>query len=258
MKDLRLLRHQFVYEEKRFWRDPAGVFFAAAFPLIFLFVFIAIIGRHNEAGTVDGHVLSSPVYYLASCLTLAITSANFVNLPIALTASRERGVLKRMRGTPLPPWVFLAARTLVSLVMSLLLVVLTLLAVFAFYGVAVPARSLAAVLLTLVLGTCSFCALGFALTTLTRSEGTAAAFANCIAFPLYFVSGLFARLDVIPETMRDVAGFFPVNRVFTSLAVAFDPNETGLVLRGWDLLVICLWGVAGFLVALRFFRWNPR
>lgn len=258
MNTLRLLLHQFRYDEKRFWRDPAGVFFAAAFPLIFLFVFLIILGKHEEAGTVAGHVLASAYYYLPSVLVLALVSANLVNLPISLTASRERGVLKRVRGTALPPWIFLAARALTSLVMSLLLVMVTVVVGSVFYGVAVPTHTLPAVLLTLVLGTLTLSALGFALTTVARSEGTAAALANLIAFPLYFISGLFARLDVIPGPVRHVAAVFPVNRIFTSLAIAFDPNTAGAGLRGWDLLVIFLWGATGLLIALRFFRWTPR
>jgi ABC-2 type transport system permease protein len=258
VKGFRLLRHQFAFEERRLWRDPAGVFFAAAFPVIFLFVFLTILGKHEEAGTVAGHSLASANYYLPSVLVLAMVSANFVNLPVSLTASRERGVLKRLRGTPLPPWIFLTARALTALGMTFLLVVLTVTVGFVFYGISLPLHTLPAALLTLILGTLSLCALGFALTTVTRSEGAAAALASLIAFPLYFISGLFARLDVIPSSVREVAAYFPVNRIFTSLAIAFDPAASGSGLRGWDLLVICLWGVGGALIALRFFRWTPR
>ena len=167
-------------------------------------------------------------------------------------------MLKRVRGTPLPLWVFMAVRTATMLAVSLALVVLTALVGRLFYHVALPTTTLPAVILTLVLASASLSALGFALTAASRSEGAAAALSSLIALPLYFVSELFAHNDMMPASVRHLGEVFPVNRIFTALAVAFDPQTTGSGLRGWDLAVVCMWGVAGVVVAWRFFRWSPR
>jgi ABC-2 type transport system permease protein len=258
MRTKGLFLHQFRCERKRFFRDPAEVFFALAFPLVFLFVFAAVLGSGKESGHVGGHLLSDNYYYLPAVLTVFLVQANFVNLSISLTASRERGVLKRARGTPLPLWVFMAARTATMLAVSVGLVVLTALVGRAFYHVALPTTTLPALVLTLVLGSASLSALGFVLSAATRSEGAAAALSSLIALPLYFVSGLFAHNDMMPASVRHLGEVFPVNRIFTALAIAFDPKTTGSGLRGWDLAVVCMWGVAGLVLACRFFRWSPR
>lgn len=258
MRSRGLFWHQFRFERRRFFRDPAEVFFAMAFPLVFLFVFAAVLGKGHESGRVAGHLLADNYYYLPGVLTIFLVQANFVNLSISVTASRERGVLKRVRATPLPLWVFMAARVAMMLAVSVGLVVLTALVGRAFYGVALPTSTLPAVVLTLVVGSASLSALGFALTAATKSEGAAAALSSLVALPLYFISGLFAHNDVMSATVRRMGEVFPINHIFTSLAIALDPNSTGSGVRPWDLAIVALWGLAGLLLTWRFFRWVPR
>jgi ABC-2 type transport system permease protein len=74
---------------------------------------------------------------------------------------------------------------------------------------------------------------------------------------LYFLSGLFAREDNIPDTMRTAAGLFPVKPLFEALLVAYDPATTGTGFFWRDLAVLAAWGIAGLVLGLRFFRWSP-
>ena len=105
-----LLLHQYRYDQKQFWREPAGVFFTVVLPLLFLFLFVSIFG--NETTEVDGRPIKASTYYVPGILTLAVVSATIVNLAITFTILREKGLLKRVRSTPLPPWVYLAGRVL--------------------------------------------------------------------------------------------------------------------------------------------------
>jgi ABC-2 type transport system permease protein len=74
---------------------------------------------------------------------------------------------------------------------------------------------------------------------------------------LYFISGLFAREDNIPDTLRTVAGVFPVKPLFEALVIAYDPATTGVGFFWRDIGVLAAWGVGGLIVALRYFRWTP-
>ncbi len=38
----------------------------------------------------------------------AVAGATFTNLAINLSIRRDEGILRRVRGTPLPPWIYLA------------------------------------------------------------------------------------------------------------------------------------------------------
>ncbi len=256
MTGLQLLLHQYRYDQKTFWREPAAVFFTVALPLIFLFLFVSIFG--NEPVEVGGHTVKGATYYIPGIIALALLSASTVNLAISLTTLRERGVLKRVRGTPLPPWVFMAGRILTASAVSVLLVVIVTVLGRLVYGVELPGRTLPGVALTVLVGTASLCTLGFALTAVIPSENAAPAVTNAIVLPLYFISGIFIPTDQIPEAMRTVAGFFPVKHLFDALLHAFDPASPGPGIRGGNLLVLAAWGLVGLVVATRTFRWTAR
>jgi len=253
---LKLLLHQYRYDQKTFWREPAAVFFTVALPLIFLFLFVSIFG--NQPVDLGDHTVKGATYYIPGIITLALLSASTVNLAISLTTLRERGVLKRVRGTPLPPWVFMAGRIMTASAVAVFLVVVVTLIGRLVYGVELPGRTLPGVALTVLVGTASMCCLGFAMTAIIPSENAAPAVTNAIVLPLYFISGIFIPTDQIPEAMQTVAGVFPVKHVFDAMLYAFDPSSPGPGIRGGDLLVLAAWGVVGLVVATRTFRWTAR
>ena len=93
---------------KVFVRNPAALFFTAILPVIFLTLFISIFGN-NDAGPEYGHVKTSTLQ-VPAFIALAVVSASFVGLVMGLVSLREDGVLKRVRGTPAPPWLVFAGR----------------------------------------------------------------------------------------------------------------------------------------------------
>ncbi len=250
-----LLWHQYRYDQKQFWREPAAVFFTVALPLIFLFIFVSIFG--NNPTEVDGHTVTGSTYYVPAILALAIVSATIVNLAITFTILRERGLLKRVRSTPLPLWIYLAARVLTATVVTVILVVAVTVLGNLVYGVTVPSRTLPGLAVTVLVGTAACCALGFALTAAIPSENAAPAVANAIVLPLYFFSGIFIPSDQIPAAMRLVGDVFPVKHLFEALLTAFDPASRAPGIAGVHLAVLAAWGVVGGLIAVRTFRWMP-
>ncbi len=256
MTTARLVWHQYRYDQRTFWREPAAVFFTVALPLIFLFIFVSIFG--NEPIAAGGREIPGSTYYVPGIVALAIVSATTVNLAITMTSLRERGTLKRVRSTPLPPWVFMAARLLTALAVSVLMVALVTLLGRLVYGVAVPTQTLPGLVLTVVIGTAACCCLGFALTAIIPSENAAPAVTNAFVLPLYFFSGIFIPNDNISRGMRLVGDLFPVKHLFEALLAAFNPLTKGAGIEGVHLLVLAAWGLAGLLVATRTFRWSPR
>lgn len=251
-----LVWHQFRYDRKLFWREPTAVFFTVALPLIFLFLFVSIFGNGNIE--VEGETISGATYYVPGILALALVSATMVNLAISISINRERGVLKRLRSTPLPPWVFMAGRLLTSISVSLMMVVLVTGLGWLVYGVEVPTSTLPGLAATLAVGITSLAFLGFAMTALIPSEDAAPAVTNAIVLPLYFLSGIFIPSDQLPSLMRTIGDLFPLSHLFQGLLVAFDPTTTGSGIQADHLAVMAAWGVVGALVATRLFRWSPR
>ena len=254
MTGVALLLHQFRFDQKVFWRNPASIFFTAVFPLLFLFIF-ATFFKNAE---IEGLDVNGATYYVPAIVALSVISATLVKLAMNLSSEREAGELKRVRGTPLPPGIFVAGRVGNSLVISLIMVVLVSAIGGLAYGVDIPTETMPALLVTLAVGVFSFSCLGFALAAAIPSEDAAPAVTNAIVFPLYFLSGIFVPEDEIPNGILHVASVFPIRPFFEAMFTAWDPNTTGSGFELGHLAIVAAWGVAGLLVATRYFRWEPR
>jgi ABC-2 type transport system permease protein len=187
-----------------------------------------------------------------------VISATLVNLAINLTRTRDAGELKRLRGTPVPTWVVFAGRIGNSIVLSIFMLALVSTIGAIFYGVDVPWDHLPAILITLVAGAACFCALGIALTSIIPSAEAAPPITNFCVLPLYFLSGVFIPQSEIPDGVLTFAGLFPIRHFFLAFFSSYNPALSGSGLEWGHLAVVAGWGLAGLLLAIRFFRWTPR
>ena len=254
MSGVALVLHQFRFDQKIFWRNRAAVFFTALLPLIFLFI-LASVFASADISELD---VGGATYYVPAIITLAVISATTVKLATNLPAEREAGQLKRVRGTPLPPAAFVAGRVGNSLVISVIMVALVSLIGALVYGVQIPTETMPAMLVTLAVGAFSFSCLGFALAAVIPTEEAAPAVTNATVLPLYFLSGVFIPENEIPDGVLNFADAFPIRHFFEAMFTAWDPNTTGSGFELGHLAVVAAWGVFGLLVAIRFFRWEPR
>ncbi len=251
----RLVVHRLRYELVKFWRDPQAVFFTVALPVVFLVIFASIFG--NE--TLDERSgLKVSTYYVPGIIALGVMSAAFVGLAIALVEQRERGILKRLRATPLPAGAFIASRAVVAVLLTALIAVVLTLIGWVLYGVTIPSDRAPGLLLTLAVGTATFCCLGFALSGLVRSANAAPAVANMVTLPLRMISGIFFPADQIPDAVLTVAKVFPVYHLAQGLLEGFDPNGAAAGIDPTAILVLAAWGIIGAVVAVRSFRWEPQ
>jgi ABC-2 type transport system permease protein len=255
MSGLALVAHQFRYDQKAFWRNPASVFFTVAFPVILLLIFATVFGDE----TVDvGGGIETTTYYVPAIVTLSVISATMQSLAMSLVIAREDGRLKRGRGTPMPPWVFIAGRVGNSVVVALLMLVLIAALGRLAYGVEVPWERLPAIVVTLVVGAAAFCCLGIALTAAIPSQDAAAPIVNALLLPLYFLSGVFIPDDQLPGGVIHFADAFPVRHFFEAFFGAYVNAGGGSAFEWGNLAIVAAWGVAGLVVAVRRFRWTPR
>ncbi|HET6571349.1 MAG TPA: ABC transporter permease [Solirubrobacterales bacterium] len=248
-----LVLHQFRYDQKAFWRNPASVFFTVGFPVILLLIFATVFG--DQTVEVRGGI-ETTTYYVPAIITLSVISATMQSLAMSLVIAREDGRLKRGRGTPMPAWVFIAGRIGNSIVVALLMLALIAAIGDLVYGVGFPWSRLPAILLSLLVGTAAFCCLGIALTAAIPSQDAAAPIVNALLLPLYFLSGVFIPDDQLPSGVIHFADAFPIRHFFEALFDAYVPGGPSV---SWDnLAVVAIWGLVGALLAVRYFRWTPR
>ena len=255
MSGIALFAHQFRYDQKAFWRNPASVFFSVAFPIILLLIFGTVFG--DQTVEVRGGI-ETTAYYVPAIITLSVISATMQSLTMSLVIAREDGRLKRGRGTPMPAWVFIAGRIGNSAVVAILMLALVAAIGGIAYGVAFPWARLPEILLVLLIGAAAFCCLGIALTAAIPSQDAAAPIVNALLLPLYFLSGVFIPDDQLPSGVIHFADLFPIRHFFEALFSIYDPGNAGASLEWGDLAIVALWGVAGLALAIRYFRWTPR
>ena len=255
MRGLRLAQRQVGFELRSFRRNPPAAFFAAIFPLMFLVIFNLLFG--NDEIEVGGGMTTASTFYVPAIAALAIISSCFTNIAISVSLTRDLGVLKRLRGTPMPPWAYFAGVIGNVTLLSVLLVVVIVAAGALFYDVDVPGRTLPALVLSVMVGAAAFSALGLALTGFIRDGDAAPAIVNAAVLPLLFISDVFITPGTAPDWLSTVAEVFPVKHLSAALFGAFDPFADGSGLQLGDLAVLAAWGVAGVLLALRWFRWEP-
>jgi ABC-2 type transport system permease protein len=248
--------HQFRYDLRAFLRNSQSRFFTLALPVIFLVIFCAVFG--DDTVEVPGGTIKESTYYVPVIVALGIISASFMNLVISVTTQRETGILKRRRSTPLAAWVLIAARALTAIVTAFALAVLLIAIGWVVYGAHLPGRTIPAVIVTTIVGSVTFCALGYALATVINSADSAQPVVQAVLLPLYFISGVFVPTDIIPHWLTNVADIFPVRHLAQALLTAFDPYRSGWGFAWDDLLVLAIWGAVGLIVALRRFSWQPK
>jgi ABC-2 type transport system permease protein len=253
MRTLSLLARQIGYEQKLYWRSPSSAMFTFAFPILILVIFATL----NRGETIRSlGMISFNQYYVPGIIAFGVISACYTNLAIGLCFRRDSGALKRIRGTPLPPWVFMAGNIGSSLIVSLLLVALTTVVGTLFYGVTFPGRW-SALALTLLLGAFCFCSLGLAMTSLISIATAAPAVVNGVLFPILFISGTFFPVSS-SSLLGRVAAIFPIRHFEEAMFAVFDPRRIGTGIDGRALLVMLAWGLGAVVLAVRTFRWEPR
>lgn len=252
---MQLALRQIKYENKAFWRNPAAAFFTFLFPLMFLVIFNLAFGGERDSGT---NLNLATAFIIPAITAFSVINACYTNIAMSLSFARDEGVLKRVRGTPLPTVAFMAGRIGHAIFVALLLVAIVLAAGVLFYGVDLPGRTLPAFFLTLAVGAASFCSLGFAVTCVVPNADAAPAVVNFTILPLLFISDIFLHIANPPGWLDFISRFFPIKHFAQAMQVAFNPFTTGAGYRWGDLLVIALWGIAGLLISIRFFSWEPR
>jgi len=257
MSDLALALRQTKYENRSFWRNPASAFFTFAFPLMFMVIFNLIFG--NSKYSPFGQNATVSQFYTPALMAFSIITACYTNIAMGVVFAREGGILKRLRGTPLPPWIYLFARIAVSVMVATLLVVIIGLFGRVFYHVKLPGvRTLPALIVALVVGAATFCAIGLAMTSFVPNVDAAPAVVNATIFPLLFISDIFIPILNHKGVLTKIANIFPVKHLSNAVITAYNPHTVGSGFEGKDLLILGIWGVAAVIFAVRRFRWEPK
>jgi ABC-2 type transport system permease protein len=216
-------------------------------------IFFVLLGSTYGHDTVDG--VKGSRFLEAGMIGYGAISIAFAGLAIVLVIRREAGILKRLRATPLPASAYVAAVLSAFLIAFAVEVIGLILLGRILFGIGAPDKPLS-LALALLLGAVSFSGLGIGVTALIRSAEGASAVVNAIYLPMSFIAGAFFSPRHFPSVLQAIADVLPLT-YFLRLVRNVMLHGHDIWSQGTNVAVLAAWGIAGVIVALRAFRWEP-
>jgi ABC-2 type transport system permease protein len=244
-----LVRHQFKTEQLVFWRSREAAFFIFIFPLLLFLLLGAVYHGRYQGVPIKWAVIAGLVAY--GCANTA-----FAGLAIQLVIRREAGILKRIRSTPLPSHVYVAALLLSTLVVFVLQTIALFILGRVLYGTPIP-REFGSLAVTMVLGALVFAALGTATASVIHSAEGSSAVVNFILLPMAFLSGAFGPTTGYPSVLRAIGAVLPLT-YFVKIVDAVYLHGQGFWTQPEAIAILAAWGVTGAVFTALKFRWEPR
>lgn len=246
---MRMLMKLTWVELKLFVREPITMVFTFALPLIFLFVLGGVFKNNPDPEVYRG--VGAMNYYTPAYIGLVIGSIAVVGLPVHLTGYRERGVLRRLRASPIPLWTIFGSQVLVSFVVAVVGAIMVIAAAVLAYHVSLP-HTPALIAGGFVASVISFVAVGILLGSVLPTTRAAQGVGLILIIVMMMLAGAGPPREVMTSIMRGVGDVTPLRYVVVTLQ---DP----WLGYGWNWLsfsvVMGIMAVAS-LLSLRLFRWE--
>lgn len=258
--NVELARRQGIIELKQFTRSREAVVFTMAFPVIMILIFASIFDDEIAPG------VNYTQYFITGMIATGLMTVGFQSLAIQIPIERDKGVLKRFRGTPMPKWVYFAGKVLMVAGIGVIEVALLLAVSIGFFDLEPPATAQKwltfAWVSLLGLSACTLC--GIAFSSVPRTARSATAVVTPVALVLQFISGVFFVFTELPSWMQQVAAIFPLKWMCQGLRSVFLPETFASAepAGSWELgkvaLILAAWCVIGLVVCVRSFSWQNK
>jgi ABC-2 type transport system permease protein len=235
---------QYRLERRMFWRNPSAAFFNFVLPLLFL------------AG--GGAILSgsqSDLNHLVPAIAgMSVMATTFTALAYNIVFLRERGVLKRIHGTPLPTVSYFGGVAANAVTNTSLQIGLVVVAGRVFFGIGWPQHWISLIVFV-VAGVICFASLGVAFAHVIPNFESTAAYVNAVFLPVVFLSFYVFDSTSAPRFLRTLTDALPLKPLIEGLSGAM---VTGMDLGSYldQLAVIAVWAVFGLYFAVRGFSWE--
>jgi ABC-2 type transport system permease protein len=255
-----------VTEIRVFFREWDSLIFIFLFPTMFLLLFAALMGNQDVTDGTASIVVNFKQYFLPGMLASGILYTGFQNLAISIPVERDQGVLKRLRGTPLPPAAYFAGKIIQVIVVSIAQLALMLVVAKVLLGIPLPTEARTWITFTWVflLAISASTVLGLAMSSVPRTGKSASAVIVPVVLVLQFISGVYFPFNQIPSWMQTVSGVFPLRWMAEAMRGVFLPDfmryqEPGESWHyGTGAIVVGVWLIIGLFLALKTFRWQSR
>ncbi|MFC9247831.1 ABC transporter permease [Streptomyces sp. NPDC057136] len=248
-------------EIKQFFRAREAVVFTFALPAVLMCLFASIF-----KGKVEGTDITVSQLYVSAMLGAGLMATTFQSLGISIASERDEGVLRRLRGMPMPRSSYFLGKLWLVLVSGIAETVLLIVAGVTLFDLELPTDPAKWLTFSWVfLGGLTACSLlGIAMSSVPRTAKSATAVITLPFLVLQFISGVFISIDSISGWMLKVGSFFPLKWMCQGFRGVFLPDQAKALEQAGDweygriALVLAAWCIGGLVLCLTTFRWKSR
>jgi ABC-2 type transport system permease protein len=239
-----------VMEFKLFLRDTSAAVFILLFPLLMVIMMGSVYGNDPSPNFGGFGLLDVTVPALIGTIILI---GGLWYLSVEIATDREKGVLRRLKATPLRPQTILTARVLRIFLIIIIGIILLILFGSAAYGLQFYGNFFSLVA-AFLLSSVSLFAIGFLLAGILPNARTAQGVAMALFFVMLFFSGVVIPVTEFPENVLNFMQILPLTHVNNLLRGLWLGN-------GWEdyfkeVIVLASISVAGIGISLKTFRWE--
>jgi ABC-2 type transport system permease protein len=236
-------------EIKLLLREPMASFFTLAFPTVLVVILGCVPSFREPADALGGLRMIDMYVGIAIALTLAMVGLQFT--PSVLALYREKGILRRLATTPVPPIMLLGAQLAASLTFAVVSGALTIAVGRMVFGVALPSQ-FAAFVLAYLLAALGVFAIGIFIAAVVPTGKAANAVGTLLFFPSMFFAGLWTPREVLPAVLQTIGDFTPLGAGERALHEAMTGHWPNLLSATVLVGYLLVFGLG----AARLFRWS--
>ena len=171
-----------------------------------------------------------------------------------LVDMRVRNLLKRLLATPMRRSDFLLSMVGVRVLFFIPEMLFLLFAAFLIFKV--PIRgNLLSIMFVAWIGSMSFAGLGLLVACRAKRLESVSGLMNLVMLPMWLTSGVFFSSERFPDVLQPFIRALPLTQLNNALrAIILD--GASLWTQTVPMLILLVWGIIAFTLALKWFRWN--
>ena len=210
----------------------------------------------NE-NTMTGRIYRTIDFILPGQLGFALLSTGVFGTAFVFFNLRQTLVIKRFFATPVRRSSIVLGECLARIGFSLLGALFIIILGWLFFNFTLIHGVVTVInmLLLATIGVIVFMGFGFVVSGIAKSESTIPPISNIITLPQFLLSGTFFSIDAFPTWLQPISRALPLTYLNDAMRkVAFE--GAGLWEVKTQILIMLLWGVVVYAVAVKVFKWE--
>jgi ABC-2 type transport system permease protein len=208
----------------------------------------------STVANIEGDEFRFIEFFLPGVIGISLMVNGIQSLSTTFVGFREKGILRRIKATPFPLWQFILSRITTQLLIAVVQTVILVAVAILLFGVQLSA-SYPAALVLVVMGAFAFLSIGFVISAFAENTDVADSAGTLVTIPMMFLSGVFFPVDNAPAVLQPLIQVLPLTYLVDGLRTVMI--DGGTLADVWlEMAILAGTAVIGFLISVRFFRWE--